>query len=314
MRLFTIEFWRQSNHRWYAALGCSTCVHLTLIGIVGLIWLPEKVTHDAPALLSTVLTEEPGEQPLDIQPSPSDEMDHRPAGGSQFAPRAVAEPSEPPEVRSNPPVTVAASMLAPALDATALTRTVRPLLGKGQGNGTGEGIGDGDGNGFFGITPVGQRFVYVVDCSRSMNHPHESDAKTRFGRVKLELIKSIGLMNAGQQFFVIFFDDETVPMPALELQFATSAAKQHYLRWTATIHADGTDTDPRGALQLALRLQPDVIYFLSDGSFDARINRYVGSIRQDRCVIHTFAFGERRGEQVLQDLADHNGGKYHFIP
>jgi hypothetical protein len=109
------------------------------------------------------------------------------------------------------------------------------------------------------------------------------------------------------------------------------------------------DTDPTAALHIAMRLRPDVVYFLTDGCFSRDANEIVEKIQQPRTVIHTFAFEpwltakERAGlelmrqkktsaamnklgeatyrrtreifvaEQVMQGLAAHNRGQYHVI-
>ena len=121
-------------------------------------------------------------------------------------------------------------------------------------------------------------------------------------------------MRPEQQFFVIFFSNEAQAMPSPVLQSATPHAKERYLKWVAMMSAEGAPTDPRGALALALQFQPDVIYFLTDGEFDKRVNRRLTKIKQERTSIHTFAFGERIGEAVLEEIARNNHGKYTFVP
>ncbi len=74
------------------------------------------------------------------------------------------------------------------------------------------------------------------------------------------------------------------------------------------------DTDPRAALRYALQLKPDVIYFLTDGSFDRRIGHELEKLVQPNAVIHTFAFGDRIGEKLLKKIAANNRGRYHYIP
>jgi hypothetical protein len=181
--------------------------------------------------------------------------------------------------------------------------------------GTGAGVspGSGTGSGFFGSDSSVGSVVFVVDCSGSMNRPHNSAAKTRFRRLKFELIKSIGNMNPTKQFFIVFFNDRAHPMPALGLQWATAEVQQHYLKWMAQVPAGG-QTDPRGALHQALLLRPEAIYFLTDGSFAHKIDQELLNLHQRRVAIHTFAFGDRGAEHILRALADHNGGRYHFVP
>ncbi|MCA9117968.1 MAG: VWA domain-containing protein, partial [Planctomycetaceae bacterium] len=185
------------------------------------------------------------------------------------------------------------------------------LNGKGLGGGAGD--GDGEESGFFGINPQGERFVYVVDGSRSMNHPHESAAKTRFRRLKIELVRSISRLHPDQQFYIIFFNQFPISMPAPGLQHATRDAQLRYLNWMTTVRADG-DTDPRLALAAAFRMRPDTVFFLTDGSFTAKVQKDLRKLRGLNITLHTYAFGNRAAESLLKSMAESNGGKYRYIP
>ena len=187
--------------------------------------------------------------------------------------------------------------------------------GKGAGTGRGEGSGGGGsaGPGFFGLKADAKSIVFVVDCSGSMNTRHNSEWKTRFKRVKYEMLKAVTGMNAGQRFYIIFFNSKAVRMPAKGLLPATPPVKRDALKWMTKQLADG-GTDPRSALRYALRLQPDMIYFLTDGSFSPRVRRVLLSVRQYRVSIHTFVFGNPKGEDVMKQIAVQNRGKYTYIP
>ena len=143
---------------------------------------------------------------------------------------------------------------------------------------------------------------------------HDSPAKTRFRRLKVELIKAILELPADHEFFVIFFAKEMLAMPADNLQPATPQSKDRYLRWVAQVDPGGGPTDPLDAMAAAIRLQPDLIYFLTDGEFKKGVNLRLRSIRLPRTTIHTFAFGETLGEELLKDVARNNGGEYRFVP
>jgi hypothetical protein len=188
------------------------------------------------------------------------------------------------------------------------------VAGQGRGGGSGAGEGSAEGGAFFGLTAEGRRVVYVVDCSRSMNHPHPGPMKTRFGRVKLELVRSIGAMSPEQEFFIVYFNDQAWPMPAPTMKLAIPSAQQKYLRWAVEAKAGGK-TDPEQALLMALSLQPDVVYFLTDGAFKPRVVERVRAANQRlQIAIHTIGFGDDEGEPLLQAIATQNGGTYQFIP
>lgn len=183
----------------------------------------------------------------------------------------------------------------------------------GSGTGTGTGNGSGAGTGFFGSKATGQSIVFVVDGSRSMNRSHASPSKTRFKRLKLEIVKTVLALPAESNFFIIFFNDDVNPMPAAGMQAATNANKQRYLTWLAETKAD-RDTDPRRALTMAMRMRPDVIYFLTDGDFDGRISRDLLRLSQRTTEIHTFAFGKEADNETMRALAKQNRGKFYIIP
>jgi len=92
------------------------------------------------------------------------------------------------------------------------TPTAMSLLGGGGNGGTGGG-GQGGGGpggpgiGFFGSQAAGNSFVYVVDMSGSMQGG-------RFDRAISELIRSIGQLKTGQKFYVVFFNDQPLPLYA----------------------------------------------------------------------------------------------------
>lgn len=146
-----------------------------------------------------------------------------------------------------------------------------------------------------------------------MNAPYPGEARTRFGRVKLELLRTISAMTEEQQFFMIFFSDLPVPMPASRMVEATGGAKDLHLTWMARLQADG-QTEPEAALLLALSLRPDVIYFLTDGVFDYGVVRRVTAANTRHVPINSIGFGDESAEKPLRDIAEKNGGTYKFIP
>lgn len=210
---------------------------------------------------------------------------------------------------------VAGPTLQDALAAEIARKTALAVSGPAQvvssGTGTGAGLGSGadSGSGFFGLAPAGRRVVYVLDCSRSMNHPHDSAAKTRFKRMKVELVKSVAALPPESQFFFIFFNSQPIPMPSLTAVPATPGAVQQYLSWMQPLQADG-DTEPTEAIRIALRLQPDVLYFLTDGSFIYRVQQELLHLQTGRTRLHTLAFetpltdGQKEAKRLLAEGRD----------
>ncbi len=200
-----------------------------------------------------------------------------------------------------------------------LTDLVGPVVygEDGQAGGTGDGIGGGTGSGpkssFFGIHSTGRRIVYVVDASNSMNKPYRGEGKTRFGQMKIELARSILELKENQQFYIIFFNQHAIPMPSSGLEAAYPQSQQTYLTWVAGVPADGL-TDPRPAIELALAMNPDVVYLLTDGAFTADVTSDLSRLRQRKVEFNTIAFGDPKAEKSLKPLAVHNRGRFAFVP
>src|SRR5690606_33907931 len=103
------------------------------------------------------------------------------------------------------------------------------------------------------------------------------------------------------------FNDRALPMPSSTAVRATRSAQEKYLRWAAEFRADGF-TNPEQALALALNLRPDVVYFLTDGRFPAKIVDEVTRANRTGVKIHTIGFADDEGEDLLRAIADHNWG------
>jgi len=302
---------------WFGSLGFSTLVHVSLVLLLASLWRTTVSEHGDATVESRwseqepaiVVTAVPHAQSVD---APDNHDSAGPISEKTFvAPTPAAKPSvgrlfaasAPPEqwlsdsLRGDDP---AEHVGAPA-----------GAAGTGQ---FGTGHNNGRNEDLFAAHSAGQSVVFVVDGSRSMNHPHPSPAKTRFGKVKLELVKSIIKMDASMRFFVIFFNETAVPMPTRELQPASRAARSRYLQWIAQVETDGFRTDPRDAILRALALNPDVIYFLTDGEFDVPVRIDLGKLRQTETVIHTIAFSNDDSEKLLKLVAEANSGSYRFVP
>lgn len=301
------------DRRWVVSGAISSGVHLAVLTVIALVWwsIPEPPTNGLlSALVVDTTLEQVEEQHLIETPEllsvPATEMSTLPSGGAAAALRQAALAAESLQPASQSTLLTAGASRQSWMnaDVSAAVELGSPRLGAGSG--TGEGVGADGGDGFFGLPPLGRRFVYVLDRSRSMNHPHNTAAKTRFKRLKLELVRSVGGLSAEMQFFMVFFNDFPIGMPSPNPVQATPRVQQHYLEWMSELKADG-NTEPLSALQIALRMQPDVIYFLTDGSFTYRVEQEILGLPSGRTKIHTFAFEEpmtpemRRAYAFLQD-------------
>lgn len=302
-----------SERRWRgsAAIAVSALVHLTALSVFAVVHL---TADPAPteAILDTSWNGDPGPlvETLTSQPgafAPATSADQPIAGIPLAIPGART---------SNPRLDGAGGSPAPRALMNQLALTSR-VVGAGGGtglggDGTGDGAGAGGGGGFFGLKVPELNVVYVVDCSRSMNHPHPGPAKTRIGRVKLELVKSVRSLSSNQKFFIIFFNERAIPMPSDRLMEASEGTKLQFLKWMVAARADG-QTEPGQALALALRLKPELIYFLTDGDFRGGIVKDVAAANRGRVKINTIGFGDNKGEPLLKAIAEQNRGSYQFI-
>ena len=183
------------------------------------------------------------------------------------------------------------------------------VTGDGLGSGLGiRGMGAG-GGGMFQGAPEARSFAYVVDASGSMAGP-------RMRLVLQEMVRSINALSKHQQFFVIFFSDRTFPMmwpsSQIELIDATVANRQRIVDWALNVHPDG-DTKPQASLMTALKLAPDVLYFLTDGEIPRESMRIVDRLRKDNTVVNTICVGDARSGQLMKQIARKGNGIYTLV-
>jgi hypothetical protein len=156
---------------------------------------------------------------------------------------------------------------------------------------------------FFGLKAKGQRFVYVVDCSGSMLD------EARLARAKDELRRSVWRLQPPQQFKVIFYNDEPIPMPGDLPRSADLTSKSQLLAWLRLIEPDG-GTEPRGALAQALALRPDAVFLLSDGEFPEGTVEAVARSNRRKVPIHCVDLSGGAAGDQLRRIAHDSGGRY----
>jgi len=170
---------------------------------------------------------------------------------------------------------------------------------------------------FFGLVGEGYKFVYVFDRSGSMS----GDGRRALRAVKAELLDSLEKLDSVHQFQIVYYN-QTAKLfnPSGQpghLAFATEANKRRVARFLDGLAADG-GTNHEDALRAALRLRPDVIFFLTDGDEPALTAAQLATIRRQAAgiVIHAIEFGP--GPKPAQDgflaaLARQNGGEYVYV-
>lgn len=210
------------------------------------------------------------------------------------------------------------------------------LLGTGGGageagsGGFGGGLGGGGPRigmaGVWDLSVQANRIVYVVDFSGSIIVAGDE--------LKRELKRSIGRLKPSQQFNVIIFystgagRDERVRTESFkaDLQPADEAIRKEFFAWIDQ-RAPRGGTEPLQAMQRALAMKPDAVFFFSDGYFEESV---VGEIsranRVARARIHCLVFDEsylgdnsglpprdKEGSLRLKRVAEQNGGKTKIV-
>ena len=192
-------------------------------------------------------------------------------------------------------------------------------LGLGDGNlsliGTGAGAGDvgtgglGPGLGIGGsqlgragiwdLNIRANKVVYVVDFSGSIIVAVDD--------LKRELKRSIGRLKPSQSFDVIIFyssgggSDEKIRTESFKpkLEPADQATRREFFTWIDRKAPMG-ETEPLQAIQRALALQPEAIFFFSDGYFDdAIVDEIARANRPSQTRIFCLVFDEL----LLQDTS-----------
>jgi hypothetical protein len=326
---------KYDDRPWFHSLAASSAVHVGVILVASLMVFGPRTpdrTEFVESDWQAADAIEPAATPTLVLESPLDNPGGN--GGGDTKPRHGEEnvvdldklANRHPRMEVRAPVTarpLTSKWLADARSGTGLADVIGPVVygtagtanaqGNGGGSGNGTGTGNGDGSSFFGIQTAGKRIVYVVDASSSMNRPYTGEGKTRFGQVKLELAKAVLALQENQQFFIIFFNEHPQPMPSSGLENAFAQNKERYLTWMVSVPAGGL-TDPRPAMALALSVNPDVVYLLTDGLFPRGVTGELETLRQHGVQINTIDFGDPRGEKLLKPLALKNGGHFAFVP
>jgi len=199
--------------------------------------------------------------------------------------------------------------------------------GESGGGGFGKGFGTGSGLGraqVWNLKAGGDKFAYVVDFSGSII--------VAVDELKRELKRSIGMLTAEQRFAVyIFFSvgDEAhhfrTETFAPRLLNATPANKRNFFKWIDRQRPRGR-TEPMQAMRRSLALEPDAVFFFSDGMFSDRVIRRVREANEAAAAqIHCLVFDElllaetsglphmTDGARRLKRIADESGGKTKIV-
>lgn len=174
---------------------------------------------------------------------------------------------------------------------------------------------------FYGINTEGNRFVYVIDASTSMNDDG------RWGRAVDELLESISQLKASQKFLVLTYSSSfrpmmDMPMNQIDLVRATRGNKRRLADWIRRLQPNGV-TMPSGAMMVGLSLNVDAIFLLSDGLLMDRTDSMLRQHNRPRLLrfgggrktpVHTIAMDVAGdGADLLRVIAEENAGHFRVV-
>lgn len=191
-------------------------------------------------------------------------------------------------------------------------------LGQSRFPGAGSGTGGSGGKtlSMFDTEGTGKTFVFVIDRSGSMDE--------RGGRpmraAKSQIVQNIDRLDDFNQFNIIFYNDTFLFWRGgRKMPFAKEPERESAKRFVeGMIPAGGTRHEE--PLREAIRLQPEVIFFLTDGDESelqlnsgqlARIQR--ANTRSIQINVIQFGLGANRESSFLKRLAAENRGMYKYI-
>lgn len=171
----------------------------------------------------------------------------------------------------------------------------------------------------FGVSGIGNKFVYVFDRSASMAGYQGRPLLA----AKRELTQSLDHLNRSNQFQIIFYNDRTSvfnpnPGQSPRLLWGEDYVKLSAERYVRGIVAEG-GTKHMPALKLALDMAPDVVFFLTDADDPQLTTAELAEIqRLNRAgtTINTIQFGAGAnpgGDNFLVRLARQNQGKHAYV-
>jgi hypothetical protein len=274
----------------------------------------------------------------DIQGPYSDELSGDPQGGETVGGSGGAGLGNGGDTDSAQPGGVGGGPLgdvlqaAPPIDFAGLLPAVTPGLGAGSleggGLGTAKGAASGSSGsknlrggyartGVFGVESDGYKFVYVFDRSGSMG----GHGGAPLAAAKAQLIDSLQKLGQVHQFQIIFYNEDPhvfdITGSPGRLVFANDQNKTLASRFIGGVTADG-GTEHEIALLMALRMAPDVVFFLTDADEPRLSSSQLAKIARANkgATINTIEFGygpSTESDNFLIRLARQNHGQHVYV-
>ncbi len=182
----------------------------------------------------------------------------------------------------------------------------------------------------FGLAGEGTDFVYVFDRSESMNSTLQFRSEGRnvftitpLAAAKAELLRSLDDLDERHRFQILFYNHEVWMFDPgrsshdRRLVRASDAMKLKASTFVSTVYGYGR-TRHLPPLEAALKMQPDVIFLLTDGEEKddpspaqiARLTRLNGGRTKINVIQFCYTL---RTDGALVELANQNGGRHVFM-
>lgn len=320
---------RPTGHRGSASPAVSGRVVVTawvgslllhVLGLAGMLWIVFPYVPEEPKEITETHVELYGEV-----------FASAPISGSPHAPLSSSD-----KLRAPPMQAAAPDWSSTSPQTESPQPSIASLAGLGAGENSGSGTGSGSGLSIIGVGTSGggdfaefgisgggsggggveffgagpargvRSIVYVVDSSGSM--------LDTFQHVKAELRRSVGKLRRSQKFHVLFFNSgEPFENPPQKLVSAIESQKRTFIEFLETVRPGGS-THPEAAMRRALALEPDLIYFLTDGEFDPGLLPKLNEWNKERRVlIFTIAYFDMAGAALLERIAREHRGEFKFV-
>jgi hypothetical protein len=264
-------------NRWGKVISLSAVAHALVIWLLAVLFFPAELTNEA-IVVNSLIT--------------------KPA-----APIALSESVAIVKADGSQPKTDVISLLnssaQPSERGLASTR-----IG-GHGGTGGAGGHDGD---LFGAARTVQSVVFVIDRSGSMQG-------RRLIAVKKELTAAVNNLRSTQTFEVMVYNDRVMRLARTHdqhLVLGTRANCRRVLSAMKKVRASG-GTAGALAIRTALRTNPELILFLTDGQFAIDIERDIIERNLAGTRIDTVVIDDSGAGATLQKIASRTGGTFRSV-
>lgn len=330
---------RKSNRRSVTSAVMASIIAHVVLGVIGGVWIVSRYIHSDPPQFVA-----PPPPKIKIPPQTKQ---HRMnlashaalAAKPTFKPRLVSLRPTPFALPEAPKVDID-NLLVPDPSAMAQSMVTGLSGASGLGAGTGFGLSGAGGKGlgkainFMGISAEGQRILLLFDVSGSVVNKANA-SNTPLTKIKEETMALIDQLPADSRFGIIqfvrnykMFQEELVPATQPNRDLARQWIESEW-RETGSLPRSGKGVispDPNGLppiLRRAFDMKPDVIFLMSDGSFERGVQtsekiseeefqdllKELNKSEIDRVPIHFLGFEMRDDDKRFwQRMARRSGG------